>query len=163
MIWIVALLALMWIVWRERNRITFEGVEMYSVQKRSSLLSFFFSFWGSLEVPLSINDWVMFVENHLFLQIFYFFAVRLYTSVFMPNDNELYYCIKKLALNIVPINSPFSVLSIGGCDSSFNKARSSAVSMSRYFLQYTCVQAFLCQMSINFITVSKNWHKIQSQ
>lgn len=78
----------------------------------------------------------------------------------MPNDNELYYCIKKLALNIVPINSPFSVLSIGGCDSSFNKARSSAVSMSRYFLQYTCVQAFLCQMSINFITVSKNWHKI---
>lgn len=67
MIWIVALLALMWIVWRERNRITFEGVEMYSVQKRSSLLSFFFSFWGSLEVPLSINDWVMFVENHLFL------------------------------------------------------------------------------------------------
>lgn len=44
MIWIVALLALMWIVWRERNRITFEGVEMYSVQKRSSLLSFFFPF-----------------------------------------------------------------------------------------------------------------------
>lgn len=40
----VATLALMWVLWRDRNRIVFEGVEDDSRYARSSLLCYYF-FW----------------------------------------------------------------------------------------------------------------------
>lgn len=41
MAWIVALLSLMWVVWREINRRAFEGLLKNFIKLRSSFLSFF--------------------------------------------------------------------------------------------------------------------------
>jgi len=63
----VALLALMWIIWRERNRRTFKGVEMSFRQLRSSL-RFLFHFWCTNVILGCIEDWGL----HLFVRYLLF-------------------------------------------------------------------------------------------
>lgn len=64
--WKFSPLALMWIVWGERNRIAFEGIENNFAHLRNSLLSLIAS-WCTHVVPTSVDDWVSFVENHVLM------------------------------------------------------------------------------------------------
>lgn len=57
-------IALMWVVWRERRRSAYEGVESSFLQLRSSLRSLIF-FWCKQKVPSCLEDWVDFVEFHI--------------------------------------------------------------------------------------------------
>lgn len=60
----VAPLAFTW-NYGERNRIAFEGVNNDIVHLTNSLLSLVCS-WCTHEVHICIDDWVLFVENHIF-------------------------------------------------------------------------------------------------
>lgn len=64
--WNMVLIALMWVVWRERNRRAFEGAESSFLQLKCSLRSLVF-FWYKQKVPHCIEDWVDFVEDGLFV------------------------------------------------------------------------------------------------
>lgn len=59
-------LALMWVVWRERNRRASKGVESSFTPLRSSFRPLIF-FWCTLKVPFCIDDGVEFEENHVLL------------------------------------------------------------------------------------------------
>lgn len=77
----------------EISRIAFQGVESDFVHLRSSLLSPI-SFWCTHEVPMSIEDWISVVENHIFLLSFHFRILLAYT-LFLPYKNKIYYFTKK--------------------------------------------------------------------
>nr|XP_016514716.1 PREDICTED: uncharacterized protein LOC107831463 [Nicotiana tabacum] len=62
--WILAPLAIMWVIWKERNKRAFEGVGQDFVKLQSSLL-FLVSFWGTYEIPTCIEDRASFIENHI--------------------------------------------------------------------------------------------------
>lgn len=53
--WEVTLLALMSVVWKERNRRAFEGNEHDFVHLRNSLLTLI-AFWCTHEIPIYIDD-----------------------------------------------------------------------------------------------------------
>lgn len=61
------LFALMWVVWRERSKRAFEGVEIIFLQFKSSVLLSLVSIWCTYEILLCTEDWVSFVENRLCL------------------------------------------------------------------------------------------------
>uniref|UniRef100_A0A0V0HM88 Putative ovule protein n=1 Tax=Solanum chacoense TaxID=4108 RepID=A0A0V0HM88_SOLCH len=79
--WNVTPLVFMWVVWRERNRGAFEGVETSFAHLRSTLRSLIF-FWCTNEVPVCIKNWVSIGENHILYVSLLFFG---YTSCIRPS------------------------------------------------------------------------------
>lgn len=53
--WDIAPLAIMWVIWKERNMRAFEGVESSFAKMHGSLL-LLISFWCTDEVPMCIDD-----------------------------------------------------------------------------------------------------------
>ena len=64
--WKFAPLALMWVVWGERNRRAFEEIESPFSHLKNSLLSLI-AFWCTHIAPTCIEDWASFVENHVLM------------------------------------------------------------------------------------------------
>ena len=75
--WSVSPLAIMWVIWKERNGRACEGLEQDFVKMQTSMLSLV-SFWCTYDVPICIEDWIsylwcphsyrgldLFVENHI--------------------------------------------------------------------------------------------------
>lgn len=65
-VWDVAPLALMWTIRRKRNWRAFDGVEKHFGNWRNSFFSLTY-FWCTYEVPICIDDWVSYLENHIFV------------------------------------------------------------------------------------------------
>lgn len=53
---------IMWVVWREKNKRAFEGVESSSPQ---SIIHSLILFWCTQKVPYCVDDWVEFLEIQL--------------------------------------------------------------------------------------------------
>lgn len=79
--------------------IAFEGVDNDFVHVRSSIVSIVY-FLYIHEVLVCIDDWVTFVENHIFLKVSVLFW---YTSIDSPNINKIIYIIKNGKENITLI------------------------------------------------------------
>lgn len=55
-------LTIMWVIWNERNRKVFDGMQHDFIKLHSSVLALV-AFWCTFEVPICIQDWISFVEN----------------------------------------------------------------------------------------------------